>query len=1552
MGSVAGSTKTKSTNDVDEDFFAALTRQLSRRVHMKAFFRELCDLENVVLCEDQFILVLGGAGGVGTLVIKAEELRKSLWAKNAPAKVYVDDGEDVEEMQENLTLQGTPTLDPRPSHAPVVSLESEFVQANRTFWEKCLVGLLIDSRKFKVSRMQSIIDHYWYLRGPARVVGRVRRTMGDARRIANNVPMGAQLGYTQLACHGGYSVGSTMELTSRIPNPFNGGKIGSLLGEVREIDWAPTFPRNIRFLRVRIRIPIHTPLLMGVILITNADNFFWIHCRFERIFKIYKGCGRIGGSGYKTNMATHMGQWWTRLIVPEARRFRFQPSRRTTYIRALYTRNRFHYRPRRVDPVDFYFDPWVPMDVHGNIDPPTQIEVENEDSQETEDSLLVQAMETQPDFAYHQQEQAEIPTIREMLNPEDPNSLDPTWQRLVEHFCPLENPVHLPLPGIRINETKDSGNNDPIALNWVEISPGEFDIAIGWPLEGETEDGMRESMTGGSITFLPPRGQLTPHGLADTEDRHTLPATTVQEDQQVAHDGENNEVLQLYMQVTWNGSNLVVLEPNLEETQHITQGEVSPGQNDYLIITGEDEGIVDTPQHTNSEVQPQWERPEEAYEAPNRKRKRPFEMELIEQFIRKKGKIGPITFTLTLKAPQRRKRKAVAIEEIEDKQETMAKRLKALTGETLEEQATSTPGPEVEQVMEMLEACFKGFSEVVPQQPPESPSLANNQQIFFTGVYGAPVTSERDVLWQFLTNLNFQNEPWILTGDFNQVASAQEKLSQCQNIPGSEDMNNTINNLGLVDLQTVDNWFTWTNGRQGEVVVWERLDKTFANTEWMQMFPDSWVNVLPVVTSDHSPLLVQTQRNTERPRRRQFQFQAMWLQHPQLKDLVHSSWQHQGTGSLAAQYKENFGNLNHQISQTYHQVEKLQQSLPHHSGSNEELIARKKLEFLLKCEEIKWAQRAKQLWLVKDRAKKDFISTSGIPQLTQEHIAHLSQPFTKLEIETALFQMNGNKAPGPDGMSQMFFQHCWATVHDDVIRMASSFLSRGHILRTMNQTHIALIPKNEAPRGFQDYRPISLCNTTYKIIAKVLPNRLQKVMPDVISPFQNAVVKGCLIQDNILIASEILHYIRGSKKTKGGWVTLKVDLHKAYDKISWSFLEEVLSYMNFPQHWQNMLLQCVTTTSMRVKINGELTEWFTTAAGLRQGDPLSPYLYVLCTNVLSNYLIRAQDEKSIRGLKISHNAPSVNHLMYTDDILLFFRADRKNLESVSKLLSQFEDMSGLSMNKQKSKIRFSLNVSPQGAQAFTRIINCRKAARTTLIKAVVSATPLYHMQHTWLSHSEAAKCDATMRDFFWGRWNDSKSPIMISWKKLCKDQRDGGMGFREMLKINEALLAKQIWRILTLEESLPNSSSLWKKLCKVSKVVTEHIGWRVGNGEQIELYDQKWITPNYHNHHYKQLCELIHQGGYWDTDKVAQVYNPINKALVMDTVISHTDVKDKRVWLLTPNGEFSVKQAYKNITNDTQHQGNSGIKWKKLWKIPLPQKFYASGGRLSTRVFL
>ncbi|KAF7843573.1 ribonuclease H [Senna tora] len=183
-------------------------------------------------------------------------------------------------------------------------------------------------------------------------------------------------------------------------------------------------------------------------------------------------------------------------------------------------------------------------------------------------------------------------------------------------------------------------------------------------------------------------------------------------------------------------------------------------------------------------------------------------------------------------------------------------------------------------------------------------------------------------------------------------------------------------------------------------------------------------------------------------------------------------------------------------------------------------------------------------------------------------------------------------------------------------------------------------------------------------------------------------------------------------------------------------------------------------------------------------------------------------------------------------------------------------------------------------------------------KAVVSAIPIYYLQHTWLTRSEANKCDAAMRKFFWGQWEETKSLTMISWKRLCAQKKNGGLGFRQMTKLNEALLAKQGWRILTAENSLvsqifmgmyrgsvqnynltpkASASPLWKRICQASKIVMDHMGWRVGNGEKISLYDSKWIPPDHHNHNFITLGELMIPGGYWDREKVTQVYTGRNR---------------------------------------------------------------------------
>ncbi|KAF7841844.1 ribonuclease H [Senna tora] len=391
--------------------------------------------------------------------------------------------------------------------------------------------------------------------------------------------------------------------------------------------------------------------------------------------------------------------------------------------------------------------------------------------------------------------------------------------------------------------------------------------------------------------------------------------------------------------------------------------------------------------------------------------------------------------------------------------------------------------------------------------------------------------------------------------------------------------------------------------------------------------------------------------------------------------------------------------------------------------------------------------------------RKVVVTNSGIPILNEEQIQHLTKPFTKFEIETALFQIKGSKAPGPDGMPPIFFQQFWDTVGADITGMVASFLNRGRLLRTFNQTNVVLIPKIDNPVNFKDYRPISLCNTTYKIISKTLTNRLQPIMKNLILPFQNAFVKDRSIHDNIILAKEVLHYINGCKNRKQVWAALKVDLHKAYDKISWNFLEEVITHMRFPVHWRKLIMECISTSTLRIKINGDYSNWFNPKAGLRQGDPLSPYLFVLCTNVLSSFLVRAEQLKLIQGPKIGRQVLPLNHLII------------------------FGQASGLFLNKDKSEIKLSPNASANQKNHLLSIINCKgidslgkylgafidgpnpdtqnaeliidhlqqklsgwkasmlsQAVRLTLIQAVLSAIPLYTLHFTSLTDKYAKKC--------------------------------------------------------------------------------------------------------------------------------------------------------------------------------------------------------------------
>ncbi|KAL2247989.1 UNVERIFIED_CONTAM: hypothetical protein Sindi_2651200 [Sesamum indicum] len=520
--------------------------------------------------------------------------------------------------------------------------------------------------------------------------------------------------------------------------------------------------------------------------------------------------------------------------------------------------------------------------------------------------------------------------------------------------------------------------------------------------------------------------------------------------------------------------------------------------------------------------------------------------------------------------------------------------------------------------------------------------------------------------------------------------------------------------------------------------------------------------------------------------------------------------------------------------------------------------------------------------------------------LTTEEAGQLILAFSPEDVKQAVFDIAEDKAPGPDGFSSGFFKAAWSVVGHEITTAVLDFFSTGKLLKQVNSTLLALIPKVHTPMTVGDFRPISCCNVLYKIIAKLIVQRLSMVLDKIISPCQGAFIPGRSIGDNIMLAQELFTGYNQARLPPR--CALKVDIRKAYDTVEWDFLLAVLQLFGFPPTFTRWIEECVTTTSFSIGLNGNPHGFFIGARGLRQGDPLSPYLFVLVMEILHMGFLQLIEQDGQFKYHWKCEPAKVFQLGFADDLLLFSRADLASINVLKMGLDRFAEWSGLRLNVQKSHVIISR--SAQGwknqileAMGFQEgelpmrylglpllssrlsISDCQPlllkidaringweglslsyAGRIQIIKSVLSALSLYWASAFILPKAVIKQIEKRLRTFMW-KGNSTSGYAKVAWKDVCKPIMEGGQGIKDIGILNRALMAKKlcdvircdrtsIWvdwlqhgrlrdtSIWTVDEK--GGSWGWRKLLRLRTSIQPMTEFIIGDGRTFYLWKDPW----------------------------------------------------------------------------------------------------------------
>ncbi|XP_057432083.1 uncharacterized protein LOC130724829 [Lotus japonicus] len=727
----------------------------------------------------------------------------------------------------------------------------------------------------------------------------------------------------------------------------------------------------------------------------------------------------------------------------------------------------------------------------------------------------------------------------------------------------------------------------------------------------------------------------------------------------------------------------------------------------------------------------------------------------------------------------------------------------------------------------------------------------------------------------------------------------------------------------LLDLGAIGSKYTWFRRTDLGQSTSKRLDRALDDVEWRHLFPEAVIENLPRIHSDHCPLLLRCGGFDDTRGKRPFRFLAAWASHPLFQEVIENGW-NQGDGRIlsrlehvqqrATDFNKNiFGNIFQRKRTCENRLKGVQRAIE--EGETSSLLRLEKdlqQEYgtILYQEELLWYQKSREQWVRFGDRNTRFFHAQTVIRRKRNKIHGLVLPDgtwsteqVKLVDAAQSFFQGQFASPAISDPEAINLQSLPRLRMEGVEALLEPVTKEEVRLAAFDQgildSLVVLIPKVDFPKHLKEFRPISLCTVIYKIITKVLVGRIRPYLGDLIGPLQGSFIPGRSSADNILLAQEAIHYMKKTKLKKGA-LAMKSDLEKAYDNISWEFLKRTLEQFGFSSATVKLIMWIATNSKLSILWNGTRLDSFAPSRGLRQGDPMSPYLFLLCMEILSLHIHELVQQGLWKPIHLARNSTRLSHLLFAYDIVLFAHASSTQVQvawlptSVCDRMDQINRKFIWSSNPSKKgwhlvKWGTVTNVKSQGGLG---VREARMGNIALLGKLVWKM--LHEPSCLWVQQFKSIYLKET--NFFDYK---IKGNVSFAWRSIIRA--------RDVLKHGFSFLLQH------------GDSSLWYNDWAGIGALCHYVPYVHISDVELKLKDI-WNT----GWQWNKLWTIIPQK---ILDHLNQIAGPTG-----------VPFPDAWRWQHRPDGLYTVASCYSWL-RDQSHEGSDQRVWSRIWKLQIPEKY-------------